>query len=69
VGAKTYVDAQLTFSPTESYQVYIGGYNLLDEQPAPLISGLPGDDTGTETNGGTYDPIGRSWYAGVRVKF
>lgn len=69
VGSKTYVDAQLTYSPTENYQVFIGGNNLLDEQPAPLISGLPGDDTGTETNGGTYDPIGRSWYAGVRVKF
>lgn len=68
VSAKTYVDAQVTYSPTENYQIFIGGNNLFDEQPAPLISGLPGDDTGTETNGGTYDPIGRRWYAGVRVK-
>ncbi len=69
VGSKTYVDAQITYSPTENYQVYLGGSNLLDEKPAPLISGLPGDDTGTETNASTYDPIGRRWYAGVRVKF
>lgn len=68
VGAKTYVDAQVTFSPSENYQIFVGGNNLLDEQPAPLISGLPGDDTGAETNAGTYDTIGRRWYAGVRVK-
>jgi len=68
VGSKTYLDAQVTYSPTENYQIFVGANNLLDEEPPPIISGLPGDDTGTETNAGAYDPIGRRWYAGVRVK-
>jgi len=30
---------------------------------------LPGNVTGTETDAGTYDAIGRRWYAGVHVRF
>ena len=55
--------------PGEHYELYLGAQNLFDNAPPPIISGLPGDDTGTETNAGTYDPIGRTYYAGVRVKF
>ena len=69
VGSATYVDLQLTFQPTEAYQVYLGANNLFDEEPPLLISGLPSDVTGTETDAGTYDAIGRRWYAGVRMKF
>jgi outer membrane receptor protein involved in Fe transport len=69
VGAATYVDLQLTFQPTEAYQVYLGANNLFDEEPPLLISGLPSDVTGSETDAGTYDAIGRRWYAGVRMKF
>jgi outer membrane receptor protein involved in Fe transport len=64
-----YVDMQLTWQPTDSYQVYLGANNLFDEEPPLLISGLPSDVTGTETDAGTYDAIGRRWYAGVRMKF
>jgi hypothetical protein len=42
---------------------------VFDKDPPPIISGLPDDDTGTETDAGTYDPIGRRFYGGVRVKF
>jgi outer membrane receptor protein involved in Fe transport len=64
-----YLDAQFTWSPGDAYQVFLGVNNLTDEEPPLVISGLPGDVTGTETDAGTYDAIGRRFYAGVRVKF
>lgn len=69
VGSATYVDLQFTYQPTEQYQVYLGANNLFDEEPPLLISGLPSSVTGSETDAGTYDAIGRRWYAGVRIKF
>lgn len=69
VGSMTYVDAQFTYSPTENYQIYIGANNLFDREPPPILSGLPSNVTGAETDSGTYDAVGRRWYAGVRVKF
>lgn len=69
IGSTTYVDAQFTFSPTDTMELFVGANNLFDEDPPLLISGLPGDVTGTETDAGTYDAIGRRWYAGVRMKF
>ena len=64
-----YLDAQFTWSPGDAYQVFLGVNNVTDEEPPLVISGLPGDVTGTETDAGTYDPIGRRYYAGVRIKF
>jgi outer membrane receptor protein involved in Fe transport len=69
IPSATYVDMQVTWEPTESYQVFLGAKNVFDEEPPLIISGLPGDVTGTETDAGTYDAIGRRWYAGVRMKF
>jgi|KBSMisStaDraftv2_1062788.scaffolds.fasta_scaffold27646_1 outer membrane receptor protein involved in Fe transport len=69
VGSETYVDFQFTWSPGDAYQVYLGVNNAFDEEPPLLISGLPSDVTGTETDAGTYDAIGRRYYAGVRIKF
>jgi len=69
VSSRTYVDLQLTFDPTDAYQVFVGANNVFDKDPPPIISGLPADVTGTETDAGTYDAIGRRWYAGVRVRF
>jgi iron complex outermembrane receptor protein len=69
VGSAVYVDLQLTYQPTEAYQVFVGANNLFDEEPPLLISGLPSNVTGTETDAGTYDAIGRRWYAGVRMRF
>ncbi len=69
VGAKTYLDFQLTYNLLKNAQLYFGMDNALNTSPAPVISGLPGNDTGTETEAGTYDPIGRRFYAGVRLTF
>lgn len=69
IGSVAYVDLQFTWQPTEQYQVYLGANNVFDKEPPLLISGIPSDSTGTETDAGTYDAIGRRWYAGVRLKF
>jgi outer membrane receptor protein involved in Fe transport len=69
IPSATYLDVQFTWSPGDSYQIFLGANNLLDEEPPLVISGLPGDVTGTETDAGTYDAIGRRMYAGVRIKF
>jgi iron complex outermembrane recepter protein len=69
ISSAIYVDAQVTFSPSDMYEVFVGANNLLDEEPPPIITGLPGNVTGTETDAGTYDAIGRRWYAGVRLRF
>ena len=69
VGAETYVDMQVSYQVDETIELYIGADNLLDEEPPLLPTGVAGADTGLETNGGTYDPIGRRWYAGFRAKF
>ena len=65
ISAKTYTDLQLTYQLGKA-QLYFGVNNLLNTS-APLIpSGLPGNDTGVETDAGTYDAIGRRYYVGVR---
>ena len=64
-----YHDVQVTWSPGDIVELYIGATNLFDEDPPPIISGLPGNDTGTETEAGTYDAVGQRFYAGIRAKF
>jgi outer membrane receptor protein involved in Fe transport len=68
VGSRTYTDLQASYALMKSTELYFGLNNAFNTRPAPIISGLPGDSTGTETAAGTYDPIGRRWYAGIRVK-
>jgi outer membrane receptor protein involved in Fe transport len=68
VGSRTYTDLQASYQLMKSTELYFGLNNAFNTRPAPIISGLPGDSTGTETAAGTYDPIGRRWYAGLRVK-
>ena len=62
-------DLQFRFMPTNHYEFYAGVINFTNTDAPYLISGLPGDNTGTETDAGTYDPIGRRFYAGVKLKF
>ena len=69
VGAVTYHDINLSYKPSDSYELYVGLQNAFDKEPAPIITGLPGNSTGTETDASVYDPIGRRMYAGVRMKF
>ena len=65
---KVYNDFQLTYTLRKEVDLYMGVDNAFNTKPPALISGLPGSDTGVETDGGTYDPIGRRYYVGLRVK-
>ncbi|WP_315853287.1 TonB-dependent receptor domain-containing protein [Alteromonas oceanisediminis] len=67
VGSETIVDLQANYFLTDQISVYAGVDNLFDNEPPPIISGLPSNSTGTETDAGTYDPIGQRFYVGVRV--
>lgn len=69
IGAYVYNDVQARWMPGDRYELYVGVDNLFNQDPPPILSGLPGDVTGTETDSGTYDAIGQRYYAGVRVKF
>ncbi|WP_243392776.1 TonB-dependent receptor domain-containing protein [Kinneretia aquatilis] len=65
VASKTYLDMQGTYALGKA-QFYLGIDNVLNTKPAPIVSGLPGNTTGTATDAGTYDAIGRRYYFGVR---
>ncbi|MYM21895.1 TonB-dependent receptor [Duganella sp. FT135W] len=67
VGSRTYNDFQFTYDVKKSVQVYLGINNAFNAKAPPIITGLPGDTTGTETDASTYDPIGRRYYLGLRV--
>ena len=67
VGSRTYNDFQLTYDVRKAVQLYLGVDNIFNAKPPPIISGLPGNQTGTETDASTYDPIGRRFYLGLRV--
>jgi iron complex outermembrane receptor protein len=66
VGSKTYNDFQFTYAATKSVELYLGINNAFDAKAPPIISGLNGSTTGTETNASVYDAIGRRYYLGVR---
>ena len=66
VKRKIYTDFQLAYDLRKNLQLYMGVHNVFDTEPPPIISGLPGNETGTETASGTYDPIGRRFYVGLR---
>jgi len=67
--SRFYLDAQVRFTPGDHFEFFVGANNLLDTSAPKFISGLPFDTTGTETDASTYDPIGRRYYAGARIKF
>ena len=69
INSRFYLDSQIRFTPGDNFEFYVGGDNLLNTAPPPIISGLPGNTTGAETDASTYDAIGRRFYAGVRIKF
>ena len=67
VGAETYLDTQVRFFAKNGMEFYVGVDNLLDNAP-PYTASVAGT-TGQETDTGTYDPFGRSYYAGVKLSF
>ena len=68
VAAKVYNDLQFTYDWKKA-QFYFGIDNAFGTKPPPVISGLPGNVTGSETAADVYDAIGRRYYAGVRMSF
>jgi len=63
-----YADLQLRWSVDKRFELYTGVNNLFDKAPPPVITGLGGSVTGTEAAAGSYDPIGRRYYMGFRIK-
>ena len=62
-------DFQARFMVGGKYEFFFGVNNAFNRTPPPIITGLPANSTGTETDAGTYDPIGRRFYTGVKLKF
>jgi iron complex outermembrane recepter protein len=69
VGSKAYFDFQATYQVAKRTQLYFGVDNAFNTSPPPIISGLPGNVTGSETAADVYDAIGRRYYVGVRASF
>lgn len=69
IGSTYYLDTQVSYQVDENFELYGGVDNLLDEDPPLIPGGIPGSNTGLETSGSSYDPIGQRWYAGIRARF
>lgn len=68
----TYHDLQLRLNldAEKRFSFYVNVNNVFDKQP-PFLPGSPfaASITGTETQADVYDPVGRSFIAGVRARF
>jgi len=69
VDSVTYVDIQASYQLNDIVEIYGGIDNLFDKEPPRILTGVTGSSTGTETDAGTYDPIGQEFYMGVRARF
>lgn len=71
IEAYNYFDLNAQFDIERRFQLTIGVQNLFDKQP-PIV-GSPGTGSTAANSGNTfpstYDPLGRSYSASVRVKF
>ena len=50
-------------------RLYLGANNLFDEDAPIILSGVPGNTTGTDTDASVYNPVGRTWYLGMNFRF
>lgn len=64
-----YGDLQARVSTGDHVEMNFGVDNLFNRSAPAIYSNLPGNTTGTDTEAGTYDPIGRRFYVGFRAKF
>lgn len=67
VGSQFYLDGQIRFKVAEEFEFFGGADNILDNKP-PFLADI-GASAGIDTDSGTYDTLGRRFYAGARVKF
>lgn len=65
-GARVYNDLRLGYRVGESLELYLGGNNLLDEDPPLMGERPPYGQKCCNSNGTAYDLTGRQWYAGIR---
>lgn len=63
-----YLDLQMRFFIEGGTEFYIGADNVLDNDPV-YFGSVNGSTTGMESDTGTYDPLGRRFYAGAKMKF
>ncbi len=67
VSPEFYLDAQMRFKVTKRFEFYVGADNILDNKP-PYLADIAAS-AGQDTDAGTYDALGRRYYAGARIKF
>jgi iron complex outermembrane recepter protein len=67
VGEYVVHDIYAAYAFTDNLRVFVGVDNLLDEKAPIILSGVPGNTTGHDTNASVYNDIGRTMYAGLRV--
>ncbi len=61
-------DVRLGWDVNERTNLYVGSNNVTDED-APIVLLAPFNTTGTLTDASQYDPIGRTFYAGIRLRY
>lgn len=64
-----YLDLQARIAAGPNMLLSLGVDNATDETGPAIYTSLPGNDVGTDTDAGTYDPIGRRFYVGARLSF
>lgn len=64
VGSDIYTNAQVRYDGFRHFELYAGADNVFDVQQPPIYGGLPAGNINS-----IWDPIGRRYYAGVRVNF
>lgn len=68
IAPEFYLDSQVRFKVAQRFEFYVGVDNLLNNLP-PYLADIQTNAAGQDTDSGTYDALGRRYYAGVRVKF
>jgi outer membrane receptor protein involved in Fe transport len=61
-------DFQVGWDWGENAHLYAGVNNAFDEDAPIILAGVPGNTTGADTAADVYDPIGRAFYIGVRLR-
>lgn len=73
IGAYWYHDIQMGWTigseESRSIELYAGVDNLFDKKPPLINQNGASNITGTETAADTYDPYGRRYYMGAKIKF